>query len=798
MVQKVITGGDNNLYEQLSKAIRNSTEMKFIVAFLMESGINLLLEDLEYAFIRGAKITIITGTYMNITQPSAIALLRSKFGEAIKIRFFSDPTISFHPKTYILKSGNNGLVFIGSSNLSSSALKKGVEWNYRLDKQHSTEDFTEFERRFDDVYNNKSFDITYEKYKEYASIWKKPRVQTGRRLSKNFFKINEADEVKPMGAQTEALYELDLARKDGITKGLVVAATGVGKTYLAAFDSKPYKKVLFVAHREEILKQAQESFAKVRGARFGSTILNAKNKETDADVVFASVFTLSKDIYLNSDCYPKDFFDYIVIDEFHHAAAKSYKKTIDYFNPEFLLGLTATPYRMDNKDIFSLCDDNILYEVNLKDSINRELLVPFKYYGIYDETNYSAIEISNGKYNERDLEKNLSTHTRAALILKNYRRFAQKRTVAFCSSIKHAEYMADYFVRNGIKAITVHSSNKYDKLKTERSRALELLESGKVDIIFTVDIFNEGVDIPSLDTVLFLRPTESYVVFLQQLGRGLRLYEDKEYLVVLDFIGNYKRAHYLPYLLAGENPMTINDSTHINPEELEYPDSCKVQFELRLLDVFDEMKKYDPLTVRMKNEYFRVKRFLDRRPLRVDIFESVDIPCKEFLKEGYLKFLADIGELNASEKVILKGFAGKFIREIEKTSMTKSYKIPVLSTFLKGETFNKEVSLHEIGTAFEKFYRQTEYYQKDLQDKRHVDWGKWDHNRFEKEALNNPVKFLAKKNEFFHYDEINKIFSISEDIKPFVNKPFLLKAFIEHYKDILEYRTKNYFQKRFK
>ena len=345
--------------------------------------------------------------------------------------------------------------------------------------------------------------------------------------------------------------------------------------------------------------------------------------------------------------FAEDSFDYIVIDEFHHAAANSYLKVLQYFKPRFLLGLTATPYRTDNRDIYSICDDNVIYEIYLKDAINRGLLIPFRYFGIYDQTDYNTIEQRNGQYVIEQLERELSRKERASLILDNYKKLAGKRTLGFCTSILHADYMAQYFSEQGIKAASVHSGPGTPN-SLSRDEAITKLIEGEISVIFAVDIFNEGVDIPELDTVMFLRPTESFTVFLQQLGRGLRKAEGKKYLTVLDFIGNYKRAHYIPALLAGENPMV--DKRTGRWHEVDYPDGCDVQFDFRIIDLFETMARNDPLKKRMENDYFRLKDELNRRPTRVDIYEGSDIPIREYLKEGWLRFLYRLGQLDSIEE----------------------------------------------------------------------------------------------------------------------------------------------------
>ncbi len=808
-----VTGRDQYLYDSLIKELEKADEIKIIVSFLRESGAHLLAEPLKKAALKnGAEIKILTSRYLNITEPSALYLLKDKLGDLAELRFFSDQqleaqAISFHPKAYFFKNKNQEIIFIGSSNISYSALHGGIEWNYRLEKERDQEAFKEFKEDFNDLYQNYSVEITDKLLKSYAAEWIKPSIS--REIDKDSYTEKEKEyqdyidkekqekqKPKPRGAQIEALYELKLAREEGYQKGIVAAATGVGKTYLAAFDSIDFDKILFVAHREEILKQAAASFKAVE-PEIEYSFFNGEEKLKEGKAVFASVQTLHKEKYLE-EYFNKDDFDYIIVDEFHHAAAVSYLNVLNYFEPEFLLGLTATPYRMDSKDIFELCSNNKIYEIDLRTAINRDLLVPFEYYGIYDqEVDYEEISYQNGKYNEKELEKALSTHKRADLILKNYKKRSGRRTLGFCASIEHAKYMADYFNKEGVEAVTVHSSADKGKYFMERKKAVKKLREREIEVIFAVDIFNEGVDIPELDTVLFLRPTESYVVFLQQLGRGLRKVKGKEKLRVLDFIGNYKRAHYLPLLLAGENPMAADNKKYQKIEDFDYPADCRVNFDFKLLDLFDEMKKNDPLIERMKSEYFRLKSELERRPMRLDLYQGSDLEIKNFLNsryydKGYLRFLAEIDELTEVERGWLDTIAEEFLVEIESTRMSKLYKIPVLKSLVKDDQLRMKVPIAEVGLSFMNFYQDNPRMQKDLNGKRHQGWEQWDQERFIKEAEKNPVKYLSKR-KFFNYDEVNQEFYLNQKLEQFIDQDLT-----RHFKDIVELRKLKYYNRRLK
>jgi len=325
-----------------------------------------------------------------------------------------------------------------------------------------------------------------------------------------------------------------------------------------------------------------------------------------------------------------------------------------------------------------------------------------------------------------------------------------------------------------------------------RVEAVQALEEGRVKVVFAVDIFNEGVDIPGIDTVLFLRPTESFVVFLQQLGRGLRKETGKEHLTVLDFIGNYKRAHYIPALLAGENPTYPDKTMGKKANELDYPDLCQVHFDFQLLDLFEKMARSDPLKKRMANDYYRLKDMLGRRPTRVDILSGSDIQPREFMKKGWLDFLNGLGELTDTEKGWLGTEAEEFLKFLEKTPMTRAYKVPTISALLEEGTLLEQVHLDKVGRSFRDFYVDSTLHQKDLRDKSNAGWESWDQDKFTKLARKNPVHFLSKS-KYFHYDEVNRIFSLAGKLKPYLGPELA-----GHVEDILEYRRINYFRRRFK
>lgn len=801
----VMTGGTTQsrfLYYQLKMSIKKAGKIDIIVSFLMESGVRMILKDLKDALGRGAKIRILTGNYLGITQPSALYLLKKELGNRIDLRFFNDKSRSFHPKFYIFHYGKISEIYIGSSNVSKSALTSGIEWNYRFNSMADEKNFRLFFHTFEDLFYHHSIVVDDEELKRYSKNWHRPAV------SKDLDRYDDGEEshekiemmFQPRGAQIEALYALEESRAEGAAKGLVHAATGVGKTYLAAFDSAKYEKVLFVAHREEILKQAALSFRNVRGSEdYG--FFYGKQKDTGKSVIFASVETLGREDYLNEEYFAEDYFDYLVIDEFHHAVTGQYRRIVDYFKPQFMLGLTATPERMDGKNIYELCDYNVPYEISLKEAINKGILVPFHYYGIYDETDYSGLHLVKGRYDGHELtEIYQNNHKRYDLIYKYYKKYHSNRALGFCCSRQHAEEMAKEFCKRKVPAAAVYS-NADGEFAEDRDIAVERLKNQEIKVIFSVDMFNEGLDIASLDMVMFLRPTDSPVIFLQQLGRGLRTYKGKEYLNVLDFIGNYEKAGKTPFLLAGET--SWDGKGAIGSHDMEYPDDCIVDFDMCLIDLFQELeKKQLSARERIITEYYHVKERLDEKvPTRMEFFSYMDDGiyqyCIKHAKENpfrrYLDFLHGLGELSEEEEVLYGGIGREFLSLIETTDMQKVYKMPVLYSFYNHGKLRLEVTDGEVLESWKEFFDTgnnwkdfsdgislEEYRQ--MTDKQHLN-----------KAKTMPIKFLKASGKDFFVGKEGYAIAIREDLREWVGN----EALKSHMKDILEYRTMEYYRRRY-
>lgn len=802
----VMTGDKNRnrfLYYQLKRSMLNANKIDIIVSFLMESGVRMLLKDLKAALERGAEVRILTGNYLGITQPSALCLIKKELGNRVDLRFYNNKERSFHPKSYIFHYGNIGEIYIGFSNISRSALTSGIEWNYRFNSQDDKKNFGLFYETFLDLFENHSIVIDDEELTRYSKNWHKPAV------SKDLAKYDLLEEdtdtkvamlFQPRGAQIEALYALEDSRSEGATKGLVQAATGVGKTYLAAFDSAKYERVLFVAHREEILKQAAVSFKNVRHSEdYG--FFYGQQKDTDKSVIFASVATLGRKEYLTEDFFSPDYFNYLVIDEFHHAVNEQYQRIVNYFKPQFLLGLTATPERMDGKNIYEICDYNVPYEISLQEAINKGSLVPFHYYGIYDETDYSSLHLVKGHYDEKELnEAYIGNVKRYDLIYKYYIKYRSKRALGFCCSRKHAEEMAKEFCKRGIKAVAVYS-NADGEFSEERDKAIDKLKNQEIRVIFSVDMFNEGVDIAALDLVMFLRPTESPIVFLQQLGRGLRTSKGKEYLNVLDFIGNYEKAGRAPLLLSGRKSLT--EKSGYDYSDIEYPDDCIVDFDMKLIDLFKELdKKTLSVKERIKQEFYKVKELLDGKvPTRMELFTYMEDDiyqyCIKHAKENpfrkYMEFLNEMQELSEDENKVYSGIGREFLSLIETTDMQKVYKMPVLYSFYNDGDVRLAVKEEEVLAAWKRFFDNGTNWKDFSADISYADYKTMTDKQHLSKAKSMPVRFLKASGKGFFIEKDGYALAVRDDLSEVIGN----EAFKKHMKDILEYRTMEYYRRRY-
>ncbi|WP_051201070.1 DEAD/DEAH box helicase family protein [Butyrivibrio sp. XPD2002] len=520
----------------------------FSVSFIKKPGLRLISGNIVAALERGAKGRIITSTYQNFTDVDSLLFFYDmtqrypdRFSCHLDRECFHDSNgsvVGFHSKGYLFEFHDHREILVGSSNITVYALLKNVEWDVAVIDNESNHSYDDAQKEFEYLWERTpSIDTQLiDEYKShlYYSIerWDMD------------YNVANAD-VKPNYMQRRALKELNRMRAMGATKALIVASAGSGKTYLSAFDAMNFgpKRLLYIVHEGSILMKSFETFQKVFGNERSYGIYNVDNKEQYRDFVFSTNVSMANSLEL----FDKHEWDYIIIDECHHASAETYQKILNYFEPEFLLGITATPERMDGEDIFGIFDQNVPYELRLRDAIIHDLIVPFKYYGIRDELiEYGIKETKGHKFVEQ-----FSDDAHCEFICKmieEHRMPGQKlKALAFCRDISHAIRMSQA-LNSYYKTAYLTGRNTVG----ERIRTYNELQNdqGEYEILFTVDILNEGVDIPGVNMVIFLRPTDSQTIFIQQLGRGLRKYEGKQYVTVLDFIGNdYKRSVQIAFAL---------------------------------------------------------------------------------------------------------------------------------------------------------------------------------------------------------------------------------------------------------
>ncbi|MBA5686119.1 DUF3427 domain-containing protein [Rugamonas apoptosis] len=677
---KLVTGGDDPFLPHISAAINHATDIDMAVAFIKTTGLRLLLPDLQSALtgddtreLAPARVRVLTSDYLDVTDPEALRLLMLLQEQGAQVKVYESAGGSFHLKAYLFArhgaaDGLTGTAFIGSSNISRQALQNGLEWNYRVEYPGDS-GFLEARAKFEELFAHpRSVPLTDAWIAQYEAR----RVPLPRAVAPG--SLEQDPPPEPTRVQIEALAALSETRDEGFRRGLVVLATGLGKTWLAAFDAEQFgaRRVLFVAHREEILNQAAATFLRIRPhARVG--YYAGQTRDTEVDILCASVQTLSKNAHLER--FSPHHFDYIVIDEFHHAAAETYRRLLTYFSPRFLLGLTATPDRSDQSDILSLCDDNLVFERGLSAGINANLLVPFHYYGIFDDSvNYNEIPWRSGRFDPDQLSNKLATLARAKHALTEWQQRKQARTLAFCVSVAHAEFMAAQFGKAGIACAAVYAGSPLS-----RADALERLKDGRLAVIFSVDLFNEGVDLPEIDTVMMLRPTESKILFLQQLGRGLRKCDGKEKLVILDFIGNHKSFLHKPqglFEFDASYKRLAKFARDYETDQLKLPEGCYVNYDLRLIDF---LKSLDSDGIR--NDYLAMRDTLARRPTLAEFYRGG--ASMQSMRNDYgswFQLVEAMDDLDDDERKITSAHRA-FFREIETTAMMKSFKMVLLEAF---------------------------------------------------------------------------------------------------------------------
>lgn len=657
---ELFTGGNVglSLESELKKEILSSDRIDLLVSFIKFKGIIILEKELKEFTQRGGQLRVITTTYMGASDYKAISLLSKLSNTQVKISY-NTGNERLHAKAYLFKR-NTGFHtgYIGSSNFSRSALTDGLEWNLKITSKEISHIIDKFQKTFDSYWDSDEFELFNEnEHREKLVL----SLNNGR--TKQHFLPASFFEIKPYPYQAEILEQLEVERTvHNRSKNLVVAATGTGKTVISAFDYKKFRKentsskLLFLAHRKEILQQSLAVFRGIlRDNNFGELWVDGAVPET-YEYVFASVQTLNNRLSV-VDLSP-NYFDYIIIDECHHLTAGSYRSILKYFSPTILLGLTATPERMDGGDIQEDFHNRIAAEIRLPEALNRKLLCPFQYFGITDSIDLSNARWERGRYVTSELSSIYTANDRRVgeIIdsLNHYTKDIQDVcALGFCVDMAHAKYMATKFEQAGLKADYLTSENSVNREGLKRR-----LLTKEINYLFVVDIFNEGVDIPEIDTVLFLRPTESLTIFLQQLGRGLRLAENKDCLTVLDFVGNARPEYNFENkfrALVGKTSTTIKKEIEDNFPHL--PLGCSIILEKKAKKTI--LDSITAATSLKKNQLIqKIQAFTHHSTLEFSLRNFVEfnnIPLQIIYKRGgWKKLCFEAGRLIHLEDVNVK------------------------------------------------------------------------------------------------------------------------------------------------
>lgn len=694
------TKGEKVLTEIIN-GLNKCKEFFISVAFITYSGLLPLLETLEKLNKNGIKGKILTTNYLNFSEPKALKKLLS-FSN-IQVKMYSKE--NFHTKGYIFKNKNHYKVIVGSSNLTQTALTKNKEWNLKISSLEEGALTKEIISEFNNLWIDAQ-DLTLSWLEIYEDIYIKQREYTIKT------KVPSIKQYKliPNRMQVAAIESLNELRKKGKDKALLISSTGTGKTYLSAFELRKYnpKKALFIVHREQIARQALESYKDVFGDTKTMGILSGNSKDINREIIFSTIQKLSKDDILYN--FKKDEFDYIVIDEVHKAGANSYQKVVNYFMPKFLLGMTATPERNDDFDIFKMFDNNIAYEIRLQQALEEDLLCPFHYFGISDVT-VDGIEL-----NDNSDFRFLVAEERVNHIIDkiNFYGYCGDRVkgLIFCSSKKEAKKLSNIFNNRGYKTVALTGEDSQEV----REDAIKRLEQDEIDnsldYIFTVDIFNEGVDIPSINQIVMLRPTQSAIIFVQQLGRGLRKSKFKEYVVIIDFVGSYNNNFLIPIALSGDRTFNKDNIRRYVLESSKVIPGCStINFdEISKKRIFQSIDSANFNDIRMiKQEYRELKQKIGKIPTLMDFdkYNAID-PLRFFENKNLKSYYGFLNkyeseytiELNSIEKLFIefiskKLASGKRPHELLllKSILNNDYKlIAMLSKNLK-ENYNINLSL---------------------------------------------------------------------------------------------------------
>ena len=630
---------DETMYNRILDEVQHCKSFTFAVAFIESGILNSLKTVLKDLNVQGR---ILTSTYLYFNKPQMFRELLKL--PNVEIRVYEQNHGKFHAKGYLFQHEGYQSALVGSSNFTAGALKVNKEWNLLFTSHNNGKLTEDIASEIEEQWKGAS-KLTPEWIDEYEKKYKIQNKPTIKVVSQSVDEDNSNySTIKPNKMQKEALKNLQKLRLLRETKGLIISATGTGKTYLAALDVKNYnpKRFLFVAHREQILKKSLDSFHKVLGGdkKTNYGILSGNTKNTDAKYLFATVQTLSKAENLNQ--FKRDEFDYILIDEAHHVGSKIYGKLLDYFTPDFLLGMTATPERSDDKNIYELFDYNVPYEIRLQEALEEEMLVPFHYIGVSDYTYNGEVidDNTNLKY--------LVSEERVKYVMEQSKYYGYDGDVlhglVFVSRKEEADEIAKLLTKNGYPSQMLSGEDSQE----QREQAIEKLKNGELTYLVTVDIFNEGIDIPFINQVIMMRKTESVIVFVQQLGRGLRKAQGKEYLTVIDFIGNYKNNYLIPVALTGDQSRTREGiREHVETGQIEGLSTINFELVAKKRILKQLRGKKNLFTLEIKKDYKELKRRLNKIPLITDFIKNNMVASQAILsilnkKGNYNDFLLKV------------------------------------------------------------------------------------------------------------------------------------------------------------
>ncbi|WP_232318332.1 DEAD/DEAH box helicase [Salisediminibacterium beveridgei] len=698
------------MLNELVSSMRTCKSFYFSVAFINFSGLQLLLEPLQEAKERGIKGRIITSTYLNFTEPKALHKIKEFDHLDLKI-FVTDKEIGFHTKVYIFEYDDYYKVIIGSSNLTQSALKSNIEWNVEIISKPNGDFIENVRHEFDRLWQD-SREASENLLKEYADFIRDlPKKEDTPTLI-----FEREDYITPNRMQKRARENLERIRSYGEDRALVIAATGTGKTYMSAFDVKEFepKRLLFLVHRGEIMRKAMETFQHLipnnKDKQCG--LFTGTEKNIEADYLFATIQTVKGHYHR----FRPDEFDYIIVDEAHHAAAQTYREVMNYFKPKFMLGMTATPERSDSQSVFELFDHNVAVEVRLHEALDDELIIPFHYFGI---TDIDAVDLSDVDIDDiEEVTKRLKVHERVDYIIEQMLFYGHdgelRKCLGFCASIEHAKYMTDEFNHRGILSTHLSGSDSAEV----REQTMNRLEDDKdpLEVIFTVDIFNEGVDLPSVNQVLMLRPTNSPIIFIQQLGRGLRRHEGKSFLTVLDFIGNHKRTFLIAIALNGSrfydkeslkvavstDFANIPGSTHIQMDEISKE---------RILSQIDQ-ENFNSMKY-LREAYLEFKQFLNGKTPHylVDYltYDGAPDPVAFISKKNhYLDFVATVEKDDQLKGLCIDEEFDKALKDLSKRLPIKRiHDFVVIRMLFEQDIVTLNEATKEIEKYIQTVYRDT-------------------------------------------------------------------------------------------